>query len=379
MSILPANALKISYVHDWLVSLGGAEDCLSEMLKVFPAPIKTLLANKEKLRGSSFEGLDIDTSFIQKLPWAKKKYRSYLPLFPMAIEQFDLSSADLVISSSHCVAKGALTHSDQYHICYCHTPVRYGWDFYHESLRSAGLKQGVKGVFAKLFLHYLRMWDVQSTPRVDLFIANSKYVAARIKKTYNREAIVMYPPVDTEFFSFKEKKESFYLTASRLVPYKKIDLIINAFNKMPEKRLVVIGDGPEMQKLRRQGKSNIELMGFVSKKVLREKMQKAKGFVFAACEDFGIAPLQAQSCGTPVICFGKGGSLETVVDGQTGVFFDDQSEESLVQAVETFEKRTFDPKIIRQHAEKFSKERFRKEFEETVLNNYNAFRENFRR
>lgn len=371
---MSSKTLKVSYVHDWLVSLGGAEDCLSEMLKVFPGTIKTLLANKQNLFGSHFENVAIDTSFIQKLPWAKKKYRSYLPFFPLAIEQFDLSQADLVVSSSHCVAKGALTHSQQYHVCYCHTPVRYAWDLYHEDLRTAGLKKGIKGVFAKIFLHYLRVWDILATPRVDLFLANSNYVASRIKKIYRRDALVVYPPVDTEFFSLKESKESFYLTASRLVPYKKIDLIVEAFNKMPDKELVVIGDGPEMKKIARTAKENIRLMGFVSQEVLREKMQEAKGFVFAALEDFGIAPLQAQSCGTPVIAFGKGGSLETVSEGKSGLFFEQQTAKALIQAVETFEKMTFDPKVIREHAERFSKERFREEFKKTVLENYSAFK-----
>ena len=371
---MTSKTLKVSYVHDWLVSLGGAEDCLSEMLKVFPGTVKTLLANKQNLLGSHFENVAIDTSFIQKLPWAKKKYRAYLPFFPLAIEQFDLSQADLVVSSSHCVAKGALTHSQQYHVCYCHTPVRYAWDLYHEDLRTAGLKKGIKGVFAKIFLHYLRVWDILATPRVDLFLANSNYVASRIKKIYRREALVVYPPVDTEFFSLKESKESFYLTASRLVPYKKIDLIVEAFNKMPDKELVVIGDGPEMKKIALTAKENIRLMGFVSQEVLRENMQKAKGFVFAALEDFGIAPLQAQSCGTPVIAFGKGGSLETVSEGKSGLFFEQQTAEALIQAVETLEKMTFDPKVIREHAERFSKERFREEFKKTVLENYSAFR-----
>ena len=363
--------MNIYYVHDWIVYLGGAYNVLCEMLNVFQGPLHTIVYDEKNFQPTDLKNIEIRTSFIQKLPFGVKKFRFYFPLFPLAIEQFDLSKADVVISSSHFVAKGALTHSDQYHICYCHTPLLPAWDFYHEFLTS---RVNEKGFFAKLYLHYMRMWDLASVSRVDLFITNSNYVAARIQKLYQRKAVVVNPPIDTEFFSLKEKKQDVYLTASRLAYNKKIDIIIEAFNQMPEKRLIIIGEGPQRAKLESIAKGNIEFLGFVSNKILKENMQNCKGFVFASLEDFGIAPLQAQSCGTPVIAFGKGGSLETVSEGKSGLFFEQQTAEALIQAVETLEKMTFDPKVIREHAERFSKERFREEFKKTVLENYSAFR-----
>lgn len=367
--------MKVAFVHDWLVSLGGGEKVLQAMSEVFPSAIYTLVSDLEKLKGSHFEDKTIKTSFIQKLPRAKKKYRSYLPLFPIAIEQFDLAQYDLVVSSSHSIAKGVLTHADQYHICYCHTPMRYAWDLYQQYLRESKLKSGVKGILAKFFLHYLRMWDAHSSTRVNAYIANSKYVARRIQKLYDQSASVIYPPVDVEYFSLQEAKESYYLTASRLVPYKKIDLIVEAFSQTPERRLVVIGDGPEMAKIRSKAGKNIEILGYQSDEVLKEMMQKARAFVFAALEDFGIIPIEAQACGTPVIAFGKGGALETVKENKTGVFFDEQTVAGVLDAVANFEKSEgqFDPQVIRTHAETFNLARFQREFKTFIEEKYQEF------
>ena len=358
--------MQVALVHDWLTTMGGAEKVLEALTETLPAKLFTLVRDPKKLEGTPFEEMDVKTSFIQKLPRAKSKYRSYLPLFPIAIEQFDLSDYDLIISSSHSIAKGVLTHADQVHICYCHTPMRYAWDLYQQYLRESKLKSGFKGVLAKFFLHYLRMWDAHCSSRVDAYVANSEYVARRIQKLYEKEAKVIYPPVDVDYFSLSEEKEDFYLTASRMVPYKKIDLIVEAFGEMPDKKLVVIGDGPEMNKVKAKAKGNIEILGYQEDSVLRSYLQRAKGFVFAALEDFGILPVEAQGCGTPVIAFGKGGARETVVENETGLFFEEQSVPSLIKAIEAFEKREFDPKKIRAHAEKFRPEIFKEKFQALV-------------
>lgn len=358
--------MRVALVHDWLTAVGGAEKVLEALFETFPAKLFTLVRDPKKLEGTPFKEMDVKTSFIQKLPRAKSKYRSYLPLFPMAIEQFDLSDYDLVISSSHSIAKGALTHADQLHICYCHTPMRYAWDLYQQYLKETKLKSGLKGILAKFFLHYLRIWDAHCSSRVDAYVANSEYVAKRIQKLYGKEATVIYPPVDVEYFSLFENKEDFYLTASRMVPYKRMDLIVEAFGEMPDKKLVVIGDGPEMAKVKEKAKGNVEILGYQKNVVLRSYLQRAKGFVFAALEDFGILPVEAQGCGTPVIAFGKGGARETVLENETGLFFEKQSVSSLVKAIESFEKREFDPKKIRVHAEKFRPEIFKEKFRALV-------------
>ena len=367
--------MKSVLIHDWLTSaIGGSENVLQEMHRLLPSPIYTLVCDPKKLQGSYFQNLDIQTSFIQKLPFAKTKYRNYLPLFPLAIEHFDLHHYDLILSSSHCVAKGVITHPEQLHICYCHTPVRYAWDLMHSYLREAKLDRGVKGMMTRLILQYLRNWDVHSSPRVDHFIANSKYVAARIKKFYRRKSTVIYPPVNTAYFQMQEKKEDYYLTASRLVSNKRIDLIVDAFAQMPDKKLLVIGDGPEKEKLKSKAKKNIEFLGSQTDDQLKKYLQNAKAFVFAAVEDFGIAPVEAMASGTPVIALEKGGLLETVVPNTTGLFFKEQTIESLKEAVNQFEQMDFDPRKCRTRAEEFSKERFRKNFQSFVLDKYIDFK-----
>ncbi|MFD2588020.1 glycosyltransferase [Croceitalea marina] len=335
------------------------------------------------------KGKSTTNSFIQKLPFGKSKYRSYLPLFPIAVEQFDLTKYDLIISSSSSVAKGVLTRHDQLHISYVYSPVRYAWDLYHQYLRESGLQTGIKGFLAKYFLHKLRLWDYATANRPDYYIAISNYVAKRIKKIYNKEAIVIYPPVDTKSFTISDVTEDYYITCSRMVPYKKIDLIVEAFSRT-EKRLIVIGEGPDYDKIKKLATSNIELLGFLEKNKMLSLIKKAKAFIFAAEEDFGIAPIEAQAAGVPVIAFGKGGILETVngvfpnsdisTENITGVFFKNQNSESLLAAVDFFEKniQVFDKNLIRQNAQKFSIERFEKEFKQKIEELYENWKNNKR-
>ncbi|MCA6069135.1 glycosyltransferase [Chryseobacterium sp. RG1] len=350
--------MKIALVQDWLTELGGAEKVFSQIFKMYPeADIYTLVCDKKILKKLEIPDSKVTTSFIQRLPFAKKKYRNYFPLFTLAIETFDLSSYDIIISSSYCVAKGVLTNSNQIHFCYCHSPVRYAWDLHFQYLREAKLESGIKGFIAKYFLHKLRLWDIASLNRVDHFISNSKFIKQRISKIYNRESITIYPPVDIDNFSIKEDKEDYYFTCSRMVPYKKVDLIVETFSQyLQDKKLIVIGTGPDFEKIKKKAGENVILMGYQPLEIMRDYMAKAKAFVFAAEEDFGIVPVEAQSCGTPVIAYGKGGVLETVLENKTGVFFKHQDALSLKDAVENFENnlQNFNPLFIRQHAEKFS-------------------------
>ena len=371
--------MRKALVHDWFKDFGGAEKCVESFTNIWDDfDIYSLIdfLNDEN-RKIILKGKKANTSFIQNLPKAKEKYRNYLPLFPLAIEQFDLSGYDLILSSSHAVAKGVLTHSNQLHISYVHTPIRYAWDLYHQYLKESKLESGIKGYIAKYFLHKIRIWDISTVNRVDYYIANSNYIAKRIKKIYGKESKVIYPPVDVEKFKLCEKKEEFYLTASRMVPYKKIDLIVEAFSKT-NKKLVVIGTGPDMEKIKAKAGKNIELMGYQSDEVMIDMMQKAKAFVFAAEEDFGITPVEAQACGTPVICLGKGGTKETVLDMVTGVYFMEQTVEALLEAIQKYEKNLdiFNPKTIRDNALKFSRERFETEIKTFVEEKYNLFKQN---
>ncbi|PZU82198.1 MAG: glycosyl transferase [Chryseobacterium sp.] len=371
--------MKVAIVQEWLVSVGGSDKVVKAISDIFPdADIYTLVANKEVCDELGIDYSKVHTSMIQKLPFGAKKHRMYLPLFPYVIEQFDLRDYDVIISSSHAVAKGVLTKSDQLHICYCHSPVRYVWDMYNEYLEESNLAKGFKSMLARYLLHRIRKWDVLSSFRVDYFISNSNNVGKRIKKTYRRESVTIYPNIDISNFTPYYEKEDFYLTSSRLVPYKKIDLIVKAFNQMPDKKLVVIGSGPDYEKIKKMAKSNIKILGYQPFEVLKEKMQKAKAFVFAADEDFGMIPIEAQACATPVIAYGKGGSLETVLNNETGIYFYKQTSDSIIDAVSRFEKieNTLDYNKIRAHAEKFSEQRFKEEFESYVTEKYNEFFKN---
>lgn len=360
--------MKKVLVHDWFYTNGGAEKVVHSIGNIWSDLEYHSLIDflNKKDRDFILNGKESKTSFIQKLPTAKKNHRKFLQLFPKAIESFNLNDFDLIISSSSSIAKGVLTNQNQLHICYCHSPMRYAWNLYHEYLEDKGLTKGIKGWYAKRVLSKLRIWDVISTNRVDYFVANSHYIAKRIKKIYNREATVIYPPVDIADFKLEENKEEFYVAASRLVSYKKIYLIIEAFNNMPTKKLKVIGDGPEMSKLLKLANKNVEILGRTSQREMVKILQKAKALVFAADEDFGILPVEAQSCGTPVIAFNRGGLKETVIANETGLFFEKQEASCIVDAVERFEALKFDAKKIRKNAERFSKERFEREFKEFV-------------
>ncbi|MDD2773175.1 MAG: glycosyltransferase [Elusimicrobiales bacterium] len=358
--------IKTALVHDWVVDIGGAESCLQSIHKLYPSDLFALVCRRESLEKLGLGGVRLETSFLDKLPNILNNYRNYLLLFPYAVERFDLSPYDVVISSSHACAKGVLTSSEQLHICYCYTPIRYAWDLYAQYLREAGLETGLKGLVAKWILHYIRLWDSAAAGRPDYYVAISNHIARRIKKTYGRVAAVIYPPVDVNNFTINENKKDFYLAASRMVPYKKMDLIATAFSAMPDKKLVIIGDGPDFKKVKAASGGNVQLLGRQPTPVLKDYLQRAKAFVFAAEEDFGILPVEAQACGTPVIAYGKGGALETVTEGETGVFFREQTAQSLQSAVAEFEKNTavFAPAACRKNAERFSKERFEREFRE---------------
>lgn len=369
---------RIAIVHEWLTTYAGSERVLEQILRLYPKA--DLFAVCDFLPDADRDFLgdrQIRTSFIQHLPGARKRYRGYLPLMPLAVEQMDLSDYDLVISNSHAVAKGVLSGPDQLHVSYVHTPIRYAWDLQHEYLRGAGLSRGLKSLLTRYFLHRIRLWDLRTANGVDEFVANSSYIARRIWKVYRREALVIHPPVDVDSFSVGHRRGDYFLTASRLVPYKRVDLVVEAFAAMPHKRLKVIGDGPDRAKIERlaRGHANIELLGYQPLETLREAMQHAKAFVFAAEEDFGIAPVEAQACGTPVIAFGRGGARESVIEGLSGLFFDQQSPESISAAVQRFESEEdrFDPALIRTQTERFSPEHFREAFASHVQNAWNKF------
>ena len=375
-ALVGVDAVPTAVVHDWLPVYAGAERVLEQIISVLPGlDLFSLIDFLPDDQRAFLQGKSVQTSFIQRLPFARKKYRNYLPLAPFAIEQFDLGAYEVIVSSSYVVAKGVLTSADQLHVSYVHSPVRYAWDLHFQYLREGKLERGVKSFLARLILHYMRLYDASSANRVDLFIANSGHVARRIWKTYRRKARVIYPPVDTEAFALCTRKDDYYLTVSRQVPYKRIDLIVEAFSAMPDRELIVIGDGPDHEKIRAKAGPNVTLLGYQPPEVVQQYMQQARAFVFAAQEDFGIVPVEAQACGTPVIAYGRGGALETVVPEETGTFFDRQSVESLTEAVERFEagRDRMDPERIRQHAERFSIERFRKEFKELINEAYDVF------
>lgn len=370
--------MKVAIIQEWLVTVGGSDKVVKAILDVFPdADIYTLVAKKEICEELGIPWERVHTSFIQHMPLGTKKHRAYLPLFPFAIEQFDLRGYDVIVSSSHCVAKGVLTKADQLHITYCHSPIRYCWDMYNEYLEESNLAKGFKSWIVRYMLHHIRKWDLISSFRVDYFITNSDYVGNRVRSTYRREATTIHPNIDIKQFELCEDKQDYYLASSRLVAYKKIDTIIEAFNGMPDKKLVVIGGGPNLEAYRKLAGPNVEVMGYQPFEILREKMQHAKAFVFAADEDFGMIPIEAQSCGTPVIAYGHGGSLETVSENRTGLFFYEQTPEAIIKAVEKFETlgpKPFDYKACRDWAEGFSEERFKREIKNFVVEKYKEFK-----
>ncbi|MDR4498232.1 MAG: glycosyltransferase [Candidatus Scalindua sp.] len=382
--------MKVALVHDWLTGMRGGEKVLEVFCELFPrAHVYTLLHSKGSV-SETIENMDIRTSFVQKLPLAGRKYRSYLPLFPAAIEKFDFGGYDLVLSSSHCVAKGVITGTDTLHICYCFTPMRYIWDLY-DLYFGKGRSGFVTRIGMSLIAGYLRKWDVASSKRVNKFVSISRYIEDRIKKCYGRESEIIYPPVDCSYFNTGTSGGDFYLMVSPLAPNKRVDIAIKAFNKLgiPIK---IIGSGQEEEKLRKLAGKNIELMGWQSDEVVRNHYVNCKALIFPGVEDFGIVPLEAQACGKPVIAYGHGGVLDTIIPfnsnklkpqegneeigNATGMFFYDQNPDSLLQAVELFENSpgVFNKEKIRKHTESFDRLIFKENIKNYIEREYNEFR-----
>lgn len=358
---------KVAVIHDWLVTWAGAEKALAAILQLYPqADLYTLVNFLPEADAQRLKSHTIYTSAIQKLPLAKRHYRAYLPFMPLAVEQFDLSQYDLVISSSHAVAKGVITGPQTRHICYCYTPMRYAWDLQHEYLKETRPGK-IKSLIQRWLLHRLRLWDLAASQRVDEYIAISEYIARRIHKHYRRKATVIYPPVDIEQLTQQplQPKQDYYLAASRLVPYKRIQLIAEAFAAMPEKQLLIIGSGPEQKRLQhylqqqqQQGQTNISYLGYQPDQQLHHHLAAAKAYIFCAEEDFGILPVEAQALGTPVIALGKGGALETIKANETGLFFAEPTCQAIQQAIHQFESRHWSPQACREHSRKFSQHHF---------------------
>lgn len=361
--------MRYALVHEWFTpkATGGSELVVQEILRHQDADIYSLIDFESINPQSYLYQRQIGTTFLQHFPLASRGVQKYLPLLPIAIEQLDLSGYDIILSSSHAVAKGILTTPSQLHICYCHTPMRYAWDLTFDYLAENPLGKAPLGILTRYILHRMREWDVISANRVDYFIANSQHTARRIWRCYRREAAVIYPPVNLTRFKFEPKKEDFFVTVSRLVNYKKISLIVQAFNQLG-KPLVVIGSGPELNKIRQLAQPNIQILGAQPNEVVADYLSKARGFVYAACEDFGIALVEAQACGTPVIAYQGGGASETVIDiaknpqQATGLLFASQTPESLIDAIKGFLEREteFNPENCRQQAQRFSAEIFKK-------------------
>ena len=350
---------NVALVHDWLTGQRGGEKVLEVLAEIYPqAPIYTLFHFKGSQR-EAIEKRTIRTSFLQRAPRLRKKYRFYLPFFPLAAEMFDLQEYDLVISTSHCVAKGVIPRPDALHVSYIHSPMRYAWNLYFSYFAPDKLSSFSRFLIPPV-AHYLRIWDASAAARVDHFIANSANVARRIRKYYRRPSDVIPPPVDTDFFRPDESRagEDYFLIVSALVPYKRIDLAVDAFNRAGGP-LKIVGTGPEYRALRRRARSNVEFLGSVGPEDLRRLYQGARAFILPGEEDFGIATLEAQACGTPVIAYGRGGSLETVVPGKTGVLFDDLSARGLRAALDIFSGFSCNKAAIRANAESFSRQSFK--------------------
>ena len=346
--------MKVAITTDWLNSFGGAERVLVELHGMFPeAPIYTSVYDPSGLP-DFMQGWDVRPSFLQRVPFARRRHQWFLPLMPMAFEQFDLREYDLVITTNSACAKGVITRPDAVNICYCHTPCRYLWDLYHEYTREHGGRALIAPV-----AHWLRMWDRLAADRVDHFIANSSEVAGRITKHYRREAEVVHPPVDVERFTPNgNAPEDFYLVVSRLVRYKRVDLAIEACNRLG-RRLVIVGDGPERKHLKATAGASVEIVGSRSDSELASLYARCRALLFPGFEDFGIAPVEAQAAGRPVIAYARGGATETVIDGVTGVLFDRQTTGSVTEAILRLESGKWDPVAARANAARFAKDRFR--------------------
>ena len=374
--------MKYALVHEWLTpkATGGSELVVQAILNSFEADLYALIDFESTNKESYLFGRNIGTTFLQHFPSSQNGVQKYLPLLPFAIEQLDLRSYDIILSSAHTVAKGVLTSPTQMHVCYCHTPMRFAWELTFDYLHSSQMGRGLPGVFTRYLLHQLRQWDVLTANRVDYFIANSQNTARRIWRCYRRSATVIYPPVNIERFPFLETKQDFYVTVSRLVSYKQVALIVRAFNQL-QRPLVVIGEGAELKEIRKLAQPNVQILGAQPGEVVEKYMSQAKAFIYAAYEDFGIAVVEAQACGTPVIAYGAGGALETVLDiyqhpkNGTGLFFEAQTVTALVEAVERFEQcaKNFHAETIYNHARQFAPTIFQKHYQDFVENSWQEF------
>jgi glycosyltransferase involved in cell wall biosynthesis len=352
--------MKVAIVHDWLANMGGSERCVLAFHELFPeAPVFTTVYNQAKLP-DEFKSLDIRTSFIQKLPKAKEKYQAYLPLMPLAVEQFDLTDFDVVITSSHACAKGVITRPDALNICYCYTPIRYVWQLYHEYMRLEEMGR-LKRILIPPIMNYLRIWDRLAADRVDEFIGISHAVAQRIRKYYRRDAAVIYPPVDTARYQPASSVEDYFLVVSRLVPYKRVDLAVAACSATGQP-LLVVGDGPEYARLKEMAKPNVRFLGRVPDEEIARLYASCQAFLFPGNEDFGMTPVEAQAAGRPVIAYRAGGTLETVKAGVTGEFFDELKVDSLVEVLKAFDPGKYKPADMVEHARTFDVANFKKQF-----------------
>ncbi|MFA5211286.1 MAG: glycosyltransferase [Patescibacteria group bacterium] len=364
--------MKIALVHDYLSQDGGAEKVLDSFRKIWPkAPIFVLFHDKKKIK--NFSDSEIHESFLASLPFSKSKYQWYLPLMPMATEKYNLRDFDIVISSTSAFSKGILTQPETMHICYCHTPTRYLWTDTHEYIADLKYNKFVKSFLPRL-IHKLRIWDKMSIDRVDFFIANSNTVRDRIEKYYRRESDIIYPPVKTENFYISEKIKDYFVSGGRLVPYKRFDLLIQAFNRLGLP-LKIFGDGPELKKLKKIAKDNIEFLGKIDDKEKAKLMSEAKAFIHPQVEDLGITPIESMACGRPVIAFGEGGATETVIAGKTGEFFYQQNWESLFDKVLNFDDKKYNPQEIRNYALKFSEEFFKEKIKKYVEEKFSIFKQ----
>ncbi|MDF1502336.1 glycosyltransferase [Roseisolibacter sp. H3M3-2] len=378
--------MKVAVVHEWLTTYAGSERVLEQMLAVLPdADVFAVCDFLPERERAFLGGRPVRTTFVQRLPLARSRYRTWLPVMPFAIEQVDLTGYDLVVSSSHAVAKGVLTGPDQLHLCMCYSPIRYAWDLQHQYLRQAGLGWGPTGLAARLMLKRLRDWDARSANGVDSFIGISEFVGRRIRKVYRRGSTVIYPPVDVGAFTPAGEREDYYVTASRMVPYKCVDLIVEAFRDLPDRKLVVIGDGPQMPLVRKKAGPNVTLLGHQPFPELLRWLRGARAYLFAAVEDFGIAPLEAQAVGTPVIAY-AGGALPETIPGldapePCGVLYDAQTPAGIRDGVLAFEaaRGRISPDACRRNALRFSPERFRRDFADFVAREWAIFDDELRR
>ncbi len=359
--------MKVAIVHDFFCNLGGSDQVAAALHQLYPdAPVYTLLVSDRNRQGALLDGMNIKTSFVQRLPLARRRHEIYLPLFPLAIESFDLTGFDLVLSSSHACAKGIVPVPEALHICYCHTPARYAWDLsYLYARRVPWLLRG----YIALVMHRFRVWDVSTASRVDHFVANSRFVAQRIERYYRRPSTIIHPPVDTAYFTPGGESGDYYLVVSRLTAYKQIDLAVEAFNRLG-KPLWIVGDGPERRRLQAMSGSSIRFLGALPREGVRDAMRGCQALIFPGKEDFGITPVEVQATGRPVIAYGGGGVLESVIDGVTGVLFGEQTAEALCEAVGRAAHLSFDQDVIRNHAAQFDREVFCRKITDLVRDKY---------